>query len=209
MRADDTSLLNTRKYQYISADWRQSRSVYGGQKVVMDVCSTGGETLNMSTKSIQKKSDFSRQMSDRILFLNSNNLPVENNINIKMSAVDSESNKTPKIEFYTYGIAAMYRKFNITLLQPDNLSYKTADGKTASLAPANVSLGEGHGTRYSEQNLQIKVAETTSGEPIKGVIKKYKITTGTAKDKQVTFEYTPKGDNIQNIKFDHDFIKTP
>ena len=207
MRADDTPLLNTRSYQYISADWRQSRSVYGGQKVVMDVCSTGGETLKMSTKSIQKKSDFSRQMSDRILFLNSNNLPIENNINIKMSAVDSESNRTPKIEFYTYGIAAMYRKFNITLLQPDNLNYRTADGKTASMAPANVSLGEGHGTRYSEQNLQIKVAETTSGEPIKGVIKKYKITTGTAKDKQVTFEYTPKGDNIQNIKFDHDFIK--
>ncbi len=200
--------FNTGLYQYISVDWKQTSKKYGGQRVGFSLHDPYNKGLNAKKKTIEKTGQFeSKQMSSRLLFLNNSELPVWDDVDIRVYAIDKEDNRTPVIRLYCYGVAAMYRRFNIDLIQPQQLTYRTADGKTIQQAPAQVTLGEGHDTRYYDQNLQFKVSETAPGEPVKGNIVKYIITTGTSPEKQQTFEYTPKGDNKTSIKFDSDFIK--
>ena len=140
-------MLSTRTYQYISADWEQTRTFGGGQRAAMELFSPSGASVSVANRRIDGTGSFNRQMSSHIVFLNKSNLPTADTVNVKISAIDQEKNRTPKVEVHCYGVAAMYRKFNITLAQPDNLSYKTANGGTVSLPPATVSLGEGHKTR--------------------------------------------------------------
>lgn len=201
------SAFNTRTYQYIAADWEQTRTFGGGQRAAMELHSPSGAAINVANRKIEGVGEFGRQMSSHIVFLNSSNLPTANNVDVKISAIDQESHRTPKVEVHCYGVAAMYRKFNVTLVQPNNLSYKTANGGSVSLPPATVELGEGHNTRYTGQNIQIKVKEPSSGEPIKGQIVGYDITIGASRNQQVTIRYTPSGNNKQNIAIDDEFIK--
>jgi len=197
------SFINTNVYQYVSADWKQIRNAYGGQYVAMMLWGDNGAFKNSE---VGVKGDFPRKMSNPITFWNKNNLPVSKDIQIELKAQDKESNQTPKIELYIYGLAVMYRKYKINLEQPSELTYIDANGSSVSRVPAVVEAAEGHETRYYGQDYQIKVKESTSGEPIKGKIKEYQITVGTDPKKQVNFTYKPKGNNIQNISIDKDFI---
>ena len=47
---------------------------------------------------------------------------------------------TPKTELYVYGVAAMYRKFDVEIAQPEEMEFKNADGTTRSEIPASVTL---------------------------------------------------------------------
>lgn len=193
---------NSRSYQYIAADWEQTKSIYGGQlsTIMLDGTST------VASIRMDAPGQFNRQTSPHIVFLDKNKLPTMSASKVKVMAVDKESNMTPQTELFVYGVAAMYRKFNVTLAEPNKLSYKTADGGEIELLPAAVVLGEGHGTRYAGQSIQMDVRPTSDGEPIKGQITGYKITIGTSTSLKTTIEYTPKGDNKQSITLDEELI---
>ncbi len=196
--------FNTSRYQYIAADWEQTRTFGGGQRAAMELHSPSGAKIDVANWRIEGTGSFGRQMSSHIVFLNGNNLPTANDVDVKVLAVDQEKNRTPKVEVHCYGVAAMYREFDVTLVQPNNLDYKTANGGKVSLPPATVQLGEGHNKRYTDQSIQIKVSATADGEPIKGRLKGYSV---TVDGNNQSFEYVPSGDNIQNIAIDSDFIK--
>ena len=59
----------------------------------------------------------------------------------KVMAVDKESNMTPQTELFVYGVAAMYRRFNVTLAEPNKLSYRMADGGEVELTPGGGCAG--------------------------------------------------------------------
>jgi len=201
--------FNSLKYQYAMADlyyrcdYRASKASggfdlrvpYDAQKVQIKQ-----NVIKLSQADMDE-----RKLTSKLSMVDSNGYPVDQNYEFKFWAGD-QGDGTPKTELYIYGAVAMYRKFKISLLQPDALTYLNADGTTGSRLPAQVELGVGHETRYAGQNLQLIVTSTTADGPIEGVLTGYQITMGVG-DKQSTFTYTPSGSNLQNIAFDDDFIK--
>ena len=204
MNKDTEALFNTQKYQYICVDWSQGDE--GDDSARYNTIQVKDASNKKGLKSLTERNPFSRQISAKVTFLDSSSLPMDNDVFLFLATGDDSNVSCPHVDMKVYGVPAMYRQFKITLIQPTGLKYLNSEGEYVVEAPANVTLGEGHSTRFYGQSLQIKTAETTSGEPIKGVITKYEITVGTSSDNQVTFEYVPKGDNIQNIAFDDDFI---
>ena len=196
-----TGKFDSTPYQYFSTDWEQPES-FGGKQLSQMIVNKG--TVDNGEVSVREK--FSRQMSKSIV-MKKGNTPYAGDIEFRYQARDDQSSRTPKNKLYIYGVAGMYRKFKINIVQPDELEFIDESSSTGkvSKAPATVSIGEGHDIRYYGQDLQFKVYENEIGGEILGNIKEYDITVGTG-SKKVSFRYKPSG-NALNISFNDDFIK--
>ena len=77
--------------------------------------------------------------------------PISDEGKLEFYSYDDERNMTPKTELYVYGVAAMYRKFDVEIAQPEEMEFKNADGTTRSEIPASVTLPQWQKTRYTNQ----------------------------------------------------------
>ncbi len=204
-----TVKVNHTKYQYYSPNWEQSRYVFGGQKVKMRVLTSDWSELSSKTvkgsfdhssKSNSKGYEYHRleQGLKTTKTVDKNVKPASGEGSIEIYAYDDESNMTPKTELYVYGIAAMYRKFNVEVAQPEEMEFKNADGSVRREIPASVTLPQWQKTRYTNQTIAPDI-RALSGEKIKGTIKGWKIYIG---DK--SFVYETKN---QTLTLDTDLIE--
>lgn len=194
--------VDNTKYQYYSPNWEQIRTIFGGQKVKMNVLDSN--STEISSKIVKSEFNHSSKQGSleqglRTAKANGKNLkPISGDGTLEFSADDDEHNMTPKTELYIYGVAAMYRKFNVEVAQPEEMEFKNADGTTRKEVPASVTLPEWQKTRYTDQTIAPDI-RALSGEKIKGTIKGWKIYIG---DKNFEYETTS-----QTLKLDTDLIK--
>lgn len=202
--------VDNAKYQYYSPNWEQCRYVFGGQKVKMKVLDSNSNEISSkivksdfdhSSKSETKNSyEYHRlEQGLRTARADGKNLkPISGEGKLEFYSYDDERNMTPKTELYVYGVAAMYRKFDVEIAQPEEMEFKNADGTTRSEIPASVTLPQWQKTRYTNQTIAPDI-RALSGEKIKGTIKGWKIYVG---DK--SFEYKTTS---QTLKLDTDLIE--
>lgn len=168
--------LNNNRFSYYGIDWQQSTSTYGGQKSrfqVYDFGSVGGS--NDFIQEVWKSGAFDRTITT-LDTRRSNDQEGESTGSIKVSAIDNDGNKTPIINLYFYGVAAMYRKFKIKLDYPGKMTF--IDGKgTSEKMPCTPTLGVGHDLRYYGQYLSINGLSDTQDGIIPGELIGYKVTT--------------------------------
>ncbi len=121
-------------------------------------------------------------------------------INLMIYAMRKESGSAqPHIKFW--GLIKMYRQFDVTVEQPEEMEYKTPEGKTQKL-PAKVSVGEDNkATRYTNQALSINAKPVNEGELINGTLVGYNIWVGN--NTNPFFYWT----NSSTLTFDNEFIK--
>lgn len=214
-------------YQYYAVDWHQSRDAYGGQNSRFKVFPNGGYRTTEEETTNYKSGLFSRCLTTQTA-LGKNNLPQGSGGYLEAHAEDSNDNRTPKVTLYVYGFAAFFRQFDISINQPAKMEFVDSGNVKTNKTPVNVSLGDGHSLRYTEQSLAIKQNSAYQSGIIPGELIGYKIETNpnSSKDKK-TFYYmaygkTPsmavgsysgtyynaeKGANMESIYFGEDFIK--
>ncbi|MBR6593876.1 MAG: Ig-like domain-containing protein [Clostridia bacterium] len=189
-------------YQYIAADWQSTSSFGGGQKFRLN-----STTLNLSTYADGK---FDRNTENGIISLLSIGSTKNNkNFHVSVDAIDSSSYLTPKSYLRFYGVAAMYKRYNISVSDPEEKSYLTGNvingvPETATFTPAQVTVKCGNqaeiGSGFSRDiyvnpvdsgtNLVFSIGDSrvngTTGKF--GVLKGYKIAVGSDSN-QVTVSY--------------------
>lgn len=202
--------VDNTKYQYYSPNWEQCRYVFGGQKVKMKVLDSN--SAEISSKIVKSDFDHSSKSDTKYSYeyhrleqglktakTDGKNLkPVSGKGKLEFYSYDDERNMTPKTELYIYGVAAMYRKFDVETAQPEEMEFKNADGTVRREIPASVTLPQWQKTRYTNQTIAPDI-RALSGEKIKGTIKGWKIYVG---DK--SFEYKTAS---QTLTLDTDLIK--
>ena len=187
----DNSRINPIYYQYILPDWEQTHHRFGGQR----------SYFNVNDRTWYKGSDFSRECTfggdgGGCAYQIKNK---KDNLELTVEARDVEGNKTPDIEIYLYGFPAMYKFYNVTKENPDNLRYIIGlnnDGtySYADFLPANSAikcgaqvLGDTNSMNVyanedpDKSNLVVtlsdgNLANAPQGSAIFGKIKGYRIT---------------------------------
>lgn len=215
--------INHSLYEYYAVDWHQSLTTYGGQKSRLKAFSSSNDE-----RSEYKEGAFSRTVTS-LTSLGTDGMPQGDGGYLEVHAEDSNSNRTPKVSLYFYGIAAMFRRFNISVNQPVRMSFLGSGNTTESRVPANVSIGEGHSLRYTEQSLAVKQNSAYQSGIIPGELIGYKIETNykdSEPENRKVFYYmangkkpqdavgshsgtyynAPKGTNMESIYFGNDFI---
>ncbi len=192
-------------YQYVAGDIESTSNFGGGQKFRIN-----STTLNKNSYTGGK---FDRSLTQvSIKMENIRSTANNKRFHVSFDAIDDNSNRTPKSYLRVYGVAAMYKKYVISISDPDQLSYFTgniSDGKpeTASFTPvqmtvkcgAQPAIGVGQ-TRdiYANPDTAVSNLVFTENE-VKvngnsgkfGVLKGYKITVNpdASNGKSVTLTY--------------------
>ncbi len=192
-------------YRGYAADWSGGRihsvdaedSMY---KRYFSVYNSAGTTL----QSFCETNSFDRR-TDLLTALGTDGLPEGAGGSLKLNIADEESAFTPSPTINLYGVAAMFRTFNISLQQPGEMEFKDGD-QTVKKKPCNVQLGTGHELRYTNQTLTItaKSAEESTGL-MPGELIGYKIETNwrapeEEKDKRDFFYYMASGHKPSEAK---------
>ena len=110
------------------------------QSFVPDWCSTswfgGGQEFQIvygdRTGDIEGCGDFDRTQGNNCVRLNG--MGISDGHYVRVKAVDDTIYLTPKSYLEFYGVAAMYKKLNVSLDTPNELTYQLGDLKTKSLA---------------------------------------------------------------------------
>lgn len=189
-------------YQYVAADWESTSSYGGGQKF----------RLNSNTLGLASYADgkFGRTTTNGVIkLLDVGGTKYNKKFHVSVDAYDNSKYLTPKSYLRLYGVAAMYKKYNISVSDPEEKSYLTGNvvnGKpeTAMFAPAQVTVKCGNqpeiGSGFSRDiyvnpdtsttNLVFNIGDSkVNGTTDKfGVLTGYRITVGSD-DKQVTVSY--------------------
>lgn len=183
--AESSKTIPGTYYQYFVNDWKSKSGFGGGQRARLKIAGENEKT----------DGDFSRTQ-DRA--------PVRNTkdgyLDAKAFACDETSGKTPKSYVEFYGLCAMYKKFNLSLLPVGELRYRTGTSDSyEEEMPVQVSLKCGAQVLYqndardiyanldeSKSNLVFSIADTyLNGHTGKyGHIKGYKITVDAEKPEQ-------------------------
>lgn len=189
-------------YQYVAADWESTSSFGGGQKF----------RLNSTTLGLSSYADghFGRTTTNGVIKLfDDGGTKYNKNFHVSVDAIDDTKWLTPKSYLRLYGVAAMYKKYSISVSDPEEKSYLTGNvvnGKpeTAMFTPAQVTVKCGNqpeiGSGFSRDiyvnsdtaitNLVFNIGDSkvngTTGKF--GVLTGYRITVGSD-SKQVTVSY--------------------
>ncbi|MCI5891907.1 MAG: S-layer homology domain-containing protein [Clostridiales bacterium] len=113
----------------------------------------------------------------------------------------ADGSAQPEIKFW--GLAKIYRSYEITLEQPDEMEFRTETG-TIKKAPAKVSLSNDTNSnkarRYYNQAITVSEKAVNNGERINGYLKGFDITVGGGE----TFFYPT---NNSTLTFNQEFGK--
>ncbi len=104
------------------------------------------------------------------------NMPQRMYGQINVYASDENGNNTPDPIIHLYGIAAMFRKFNVNLEASGTMKFKNGND-TVDKVPCNPTLGVGHELRYYDQTLAIEGTSATDDATMPGELIGYKVTT--------------------------------
>ncbi len=117
--------------------------------------------------------------------------------------------RNPIMGLQVFGMALMYRTFNVSVEQPDEMTYQRADGTTQSIRPAQFRLAN---TKNS--SLEVPAEETIdfNSEPydyagskmIRGYLDQYQITVKDTSGKDHSFTVDAEK---MSLTFDSDFTK--
>ncbi|MCM1181726.1 MAG: hypothetical protein NC347_15855, partial [Clostridium sp.] len=115
-------------YQYFVPDWESTSSFGGGQKQKLEI-------IGDSASEKKEGGSFGRTQSRGAV----DNMKDEK-LQAKVYAIDEEKNKTPKNYINFYGICAMYRKFNISVLPYPDMQFLDGTRNKISAQPVAVSV---------------------------------------------------------------------
>ncbi len=149
---ESTSTIPGVYYQYIIPDWRETSSF--GSAAGVNPQQSRFELFDGST-SIGKNSvmgSFSRSQNKGAVKLEKQN----KNLTAKVYAMDDDGSKTPKSYVEFYGLAAMYKKYTISVETPDEKGYISGSGKFSAI-PAQVKTASGAQVPYQEGKRDIYV----------------------------------------------------
>ncbi len=211
-------------YQYIAADWQSTSNFGGGQKFKL---SANGLDLD-----VYAEGKFDRNNSSAITLLGSQ---YNKDFTVSAYAIDDTGWLTPKSYLRFYGVAAMYKKYNISVSDPEDKYYLTGNvvngvPETAKFTPAQVTVKCGaqpeFGSGFSRDiyanpdssttnlvfTLKDSMVNGTTGKF--GVLKGYNITVGNGKEAATVsyptgfFEYLDekRGTTDKCVKYSDDEI---
>lgn len=128
-------------YQYFVNDWKSKSNFGGGQRAKLAILG----------KEERTDGDFSRTQ-DRAAVKNTQ----DGYVYADVYSYDDSSGMTPKSYVEFYGLCAMYKKFNVSLLPVGELRYRTGmDGSYAEAAPVQVSVKCGAQVLYQNESRDI------------------------------------------------------
>lgn len=206
------TFLNTRKYQYMFTKWAGKKRYSDKNAGFMAI---DGNRNKIGSWGIESNMDEFGELgignainSDKIKLVDivgDNSVPTGKDINIQYYVQDKTSG-TPKMQLEVYGLAAMYRKFRVNLLQPDKMTYQTASG-TVQKEPAQAELGAGHEVRFSDQDIQVIFKQPGTDPHILGTLEKYVISVKKSAAEYTSFDYYPEDmANTGHISLNEEFI---
>ncbi len=118
-------------FQYFVNDWRSKSKDFGGQRARLEII--GSKSQNVDGK-------FDRSQEKGVI-ANSVHGDLNANLKFKVWALDEESNKTPKSYVEFYGLCAMNKKYNISLLPAAEKKFRTGTKDSSqSVVPVQVSV---------------------------------------------------------------------
>lgn len=122
------------------------------------------------------------------------NMPQRTYGKICVYASDENDSATPDPIIHLYGIAAMFRKFDVNLESSGTMKFKNGNG-VVDKVPCNPKLGVGHELRYYDQTLAIEGTSATDDATMPGELIGYKITTNHLNEegKSSVFYYMANG----------------
>ncbi|MEE0059248.1 MAG: Calx-beta domain-containing protein [Acutalibacteraceae bacterium] len=173
------------QYQYLALDC-ETLSEYESSECGMKLRIRNTELNKSESLKFARKGQQSRQVSTPVLLVGDPNGKkwIPDTWDSK-TIIDVYAEKTaqylvePEIKFW--GVAAMFRQFDITLVQPDAMKYLNGD-VTVQKAPARVVLPAGHDSRYVNQDLSILYSSIEEGGSINGELIGYDVKFGNASD---------------------------
>lgn len=178
-------LLNTLQYQYLKV--QRKLSISGGNAEFLTRWYTRGVVNGIETdqalfdeEHLSNTKSIAKGWSEATSILNKNKLPQDVDLRLYTSIAD-DNHYWHTSEAYIYGVAAMYRKYNVTVEQPSSLTYRESNGEYVKKAPAIVELGNGHDIRYTGQTITIKETAPEVDAPIRGKITGYVLSVGSGK----------------------------
>ena len=197
-------------YQFLAPDWESTKDVHGGQEFRFKATGLGIEKI--------AKGKFSRSLStngtiNSVLKLeNIQSTTYNAPTDLYASAIDNNGNRTPKSYLRFYGVAAMYKRYNVSITDPDQVDFRTGNldsnnhALTVKETPVQVQvkcgaqspIGSGYtrdvyaNTDDSKSSLVFSLSDASIGgsKDIYGVITGYTITIdpGSSED-QVKAQY--------------------
>lgn len=124
-------------YQYMTPDWESTSSFGGGQRARFKVGSYSKDAEGKFSRTLDKAAIKLIDESD------GKQKAATGDKSIEVYAIDQESNKTPKSYVRFYGLAAMYKKFTVSVLPVPDKSYKMGMNDTIDAEPLQVTLNSG------------------------------------------------------------------
>lgn len=202
-------------YQYITPDWESTHDTYNGHLHMFKAESVKSVTPWSKEKEVTEQA-FSRTRDNGSIAIGEFDSGVysDSTINASVWAIDDEKHKTPKIRQKFYGVAAMYKKYEVSVGYPAEKTYITPTGSTNPTEAAQIQVKCGAhvlgqtGSRYffansneNDSNLVFTVSNShVNGHEGKfAYIKGYKIKVGTG-DKAVTLDYPSDFESYLNSK---------
>ncbi|MDO4488859.1 MAG: Calx-beta domain-containing protein [Eubacteriales bacterium] len=139
--ASDKLKINGLYYRYLVPHWEET-SNFGGDNYAGFSLAEATSDTSLGTKF--RLGAFPKELSSASAIAVKN---VSDNLKITVSAVD-KTNYTPKSYVKFYGVAAMYKKFRVSVNNPEKMTFK---GSTAQV-PMQVQLKCGANLLYSGDN---------------------------------------------------------
>lgn len=122
-------------YQYVSVDWEATSD--GGKEQLYRLNST---TLNLND-TVQTNNHFDRTQSNAaVTLLNLGNTNYNKMFHVSVDAIDQASDHLPKCYLRFYGVAAMYKTYQISVNEPAKKDFLTGEGGKISTVPVQVEL---------------------------------------------------------------------
>ena len=112
--------INGLYYQYLIPHWEQLSSYGGGNKLRFKLHALGaGKDFGQKDKNGKFKPELSNEAAIQVQ-------NVADNIEAIVYAVDASKTQTPKSYMRFYGVAAMYKKYEVSVTNPEKMSFRGA-----------------------------------------------------------------------------------
>lgn len=105
MNKDTEALFNTQKYQYIYVDWSQGND--GDDSAGYNTIQVKDASNKKGLKSITEHNPFSRQISSKVTFLDSSDLPMDNDVFLFLATGNDSNVSCPHVVMKVYGVPAI------------------------------------------------------------------------------------------------------
>lgn len=115
-------------YQYFAPDWASTSGFGGGQKEKLEIVG--------NSKSEKKEGGYFERCQNRGVVENKKDEKVQ----ARIYAIDQEPNMTPKTFIDFFGLCAMYRKYTVSLMPYEDMSFLDGTRKKTNARPVSISI---------------------------------------------------------------------